>query len=141
MICYTSLTTCTAVRVGFEFFSSELTENSGSLQICVVIVEGQADADFTVTVGTSDDTALAGQDYTALQNVELTFNSTSTRECTRVSITNDQIFEEDEIFIGRLSSNDSTVLINQDRDETRVFIADDDCKNTTIQYSGKLLIW
>ena len=111
------------------------------MQICVVIDEGQVDADFTVTVGTADDTALAGQDYTALQNVELTFNSTSTRECTLVSITNDQIFEEDEIFIGRLSSNDSTVLINQDRDETRVFIADDDRKNTAIQYSGKLLIW
>ena len=71
MICYTSLTTCTAVRVGFEELTYNINENGGSVQICVVIDEGQADGDFTVTVGTADDTAQAGQDYTALQNVRV----------------------------------------------------------------------
>ena len=117
-----------AVRVGFEELTYSENENGGTVEVCAVIDQGQLQGSVEVNIQTSDNTAEAGSDYTALPaNAVLTFQSPSTRACTDISITNDQLYEIDEDFFGQLTSpNPNRVTINPARDTTTITILDDD---------------
>ena len=49
----------------------------------------------------------AGEDYSALQNIALTFTSTSERQCVNIGIINDQLIEPTETFIVRIDQTTS----------------------------------
>ena len=98
------------------------------MEVCAVVDQGEVGGDVVVNIQTSDGSALAGSDYTALPSTAaLTFVAPSTRACTNIDITNDQLFEIDEDFTATLTSPDTTrVTINAARDVTTVQITDDD---------------
>ena len=102
-------------------------EDEGTVQVCAVIDQGQIQGAVIVNIDTRDNVALAGSDYTALQNIALTFEAPSTTACTDIVITNDQLYEIDENFFGSLTSPDPTrVTINPARDEASIEIIDED---------------
>lgn len=100
-------------------------ENINEVEVCAVIISGQIARDISVTLTTADDSAESPQDYTAL-TTELTFSAPSTRACEDITIVDDQIFELDESFFGRLTSSDPQVDISPDRQETTIQINDED---------------
>lgn len=102
-------------------------ENGGRVEVCAEIDQGQIATDVIVNIETADGTAMANNDYTPIIAGTLTFTSPSTRACTNIDIEDDQLFEADENFFGRLSSPDPTrVTINPSRDETDIQITDQD---------------
>ena len=114
------------VTVGFVMPMYRVDENGQRVELCAEILSGQADANFIANLDTVDNTAVAGSDFTALQNAELNFVVPSTTACTFVDITNDQLYETDETFFGVLTSDDPRVLINANRAQTTVTITDED---------------
>ena len=105
----------------------EVNENGVQVEVCAVIVSGDSAADVMISLETADDSALAGDDYTALSTT-LTFVTPSTRTCENVDIINDQIYEIDETFFGQLMSDDSRVVIIPARQQTTIEIDDEDSK-------------
>ena len=84
--------------------------------------------DLTLRIGTSDDLATAGEDYTAL-NEDITIPRGDTRFLSRIDIENDTNFESDETFTVMLSGSlpeevifgDARVVVTiRDDDTTRV---------------------
>ena len=109
------------------------------MEVCAVIDQGQIQGTVIVNIDTRDNVALAGSDYTALQNTALTFEAPSTTACTNIMITNDQLYEIDENFFGLLTSPDPTrVTINTARDEASIEILDEDRTSlvTIVLYYG-----
>ena len=62
-------------------------------------------------------------DYTAISEV-LTFSGTVLRKCANISITSDELYEEDENFFVTLTTSDSDVTLNPVDGE--ITIIDDD---------------
>ena len=121
------------MTVGFEDLTYSVDENEGVVEVCAIIEQGEIQGTIVVNIQTNDRTAIAGSDYTALQNAQLSFVSPSTRACTNIDITNDQLYENDENFVARLSTLDpSRVRINPARDESNVEILDDDSKSASV---------
>ena len=67
--------------------------------------------------------ALAGSDYTAVDTT-VTFQRTGNLKTVNVFITNDNLIENDEQFVLRLTTTDGQVIINDD--EMRITIEDND---------------
>ena len=67
--------------------------------------------------------ALAGSDYTAVDTT-VTFLTTESLKTVNVFITNDDLIENDEQFVLRLTTTDGQVIINDD--EMRITIQDND---------------
>ena len=67
--------------------------------------------------------ALAGSDYTAVDTT-VTFQTFETEKVVNVFITNDNLIENNEPFLLRLTTTDSQVIINDD--EMRITIQDND---------------
>ena len=114
------------VSVGFEQLSYDVNENGGTVQVCAVIT-GEIESNVIVDLQTSDGTAEASRDYTAL-NTELTFVAPSTRACQDINILNDQLYEVDENFFGELTSSNSRVVVITARRRTTVEINDEESK-------------
>ena len=64
----------------------------------------------TVAYATSDGTATAGEDYTATESGELTFDAGVTERTISVSITADELYEDDETFTVTLSDPSGATL-------------------------------
>ena len=105
----------------------EMNENGLQVEVCAVIVNGEIAADVEISLETADNSALAGNDYTALTTT-LTFVAPSTRACENINILNDQIYEINEIFFGQLTSDNARVVINPPRQQTTIEINDEDSK-------------
>ena len=117
----------TGITVGFEELIYQVDENGGSIEVCAEIIVGEIDTDVVVNIQTSDGTAVAGSDYTALLNVPLTFEAPSTLACVSISIDNDQVYEDIEEFIGTLTSTDpDRITISPARQTTTIRINDND---------------
>jgi subtilisin family serine protease len=83
--------------------SYSVDEGAGTAAITVTRTAGLA-AGVSVRVSTSNGTAVAGQDYTAISDLPLTFAGGETSKTFNVAITNDTINEADETVILTLSS-------------------------------------
>jgi len=113
----------TAGELTFLTPAVSVTESSGAL-VAVVSREGGAAGAVTVAYATTDGTALAGSDYTAVSGV-LSFPDGATSKSISVPILNDSVIESNETFSILLSSptggavlGSNTVLV--------VTITDDD---------------
>ena len=113
----------TAGELTFLTSAVSVTESSGTL-VAVVSREGGAAGAVTVAYATTDGTALAGSDYTAVSGV-LSFSDGATSKSISVPILNDSVIESNETFSILLSSptggavlGSNTVLV--------VTITDDD---------------
>lgn len=97
-------------------------ENSGqvSVQICL---DGSATQDVSVTVKTSNGTALAGEDYVALTDSVVTIPAGQTCVPVTISILDDDFYEGDETFNVELSNPSSNATIIK---QTGIVTIDDD---------------
>lgn len=79
----------------------------------------------SVTVSTSDGTATAGSDYSAV-NQRVTFGSRATTDEVTVPIFNDRIYEPDETFMLSLSSPSSNAELSTDPQAEATIVNDDE---------------
>ena len=61
----------------------------------------------------------------------LQFNSTTSRECVRIPIVDDNILEDDEDFFGTLNNTDPFVIVSPDT--ARILIQDNDREFNVLQ--------
>ncbi|MCB0170274.1 MAG: hypothetical protein KDJ97_06955, partial [Anaerolineae bacterium] len=107
-----------------EFYTVQESEGNATITVTLSLSAG---TDISVDYQSSDDTALAGSDYTAVSNT-LSFSAGTTLLTFTVPITDDDLFEDDEQLILDLSNEISATLgisqatlIIQDDDETPEF--------------------
>ena len=137
----------------FEDSSYSVTEGQPSVEVCAVtsatpapgqIVSAQLSTANEFALGKGSPTLLthavlivhamtyivlsltAGEDYSALQNIALTFTSTSERQCVNIGIINDQLIEPTETFIVRIDQTTSQGTVS-----TQAFVLITDGKLST----------
>ncbi|CAI8016676.1 FRAS1-related extracellular matrix protein 2, partial [Geodia barretti] len=116
---------CITVRTGFEEVVYALGESSGSVVVCAEILSpAVAEREFFLLLSSSNRDAVAGEDYTGLQDVPLgPFSLSQRRNCLSVSVTDDGICEEpEESFVLSLTTDDEFIDIS--RDSVTVYIED-----------------
>ena len=85
--------------IGFEMAEYEVDENIGGGSVNIKIVSNVALATkVTLAVSTVAGSAMAGEDYTALDNMNVVLSTGDTNTIVNVSITNDDLIEPDETF-------------------------------------------
>ena len=83
---------------------------------------------FVLFAGAGAIGAGAGDYVTAV--VDLSFGPTSLEDCTDISIINDVVFEQDEVFTVQLSTDDEQIMLSPR--SASVTIQDNDGKNYTL---------
>ena len=86
-------------------------ENDGTVQISASLVQGELQRPVEVLFSTLSGTATFEdpKDFQSLQNVVLQFDEIMTQNEVLVTIINDNIFEDDEMFFAPLITNDADV--------------------------------
>jgi hypothetical protein len=116
---------CITVQTGFEEVVYSLGESSGSVLVCAEILSpAVAEREFFLLLSSSNRDAVAGEDYTGLQDVPLgPFSLSQRRNCLSVAVTDDSICEEpEESFVLSLTTDDEFIDIS--RDSVTVYIED-----------------
>ncbi len=126
------------IIVGYEQTNYQINEQIGSVEICALITsQATATAPFTLGVSSSDGSAIAPEDYEAIENSQIIFNIGDNRKCHSISIINDDLPEERETFITTLSLVDDsdlgiTVSLNPKRSSTTLSIEGNDAVLTRL---------
>ncbi|XP_011496483.1 PREDICTED: sodium/calcium exchanger 3 [Ceratosolen solmsi marchali] len=113
-----------ATRVFFEPGHYTVMENVGTFEVGVTRTGGDLSKSCTVDYCTEDGTAEAGSDYVSVKGT-LTFESGETRKTIKLSVIDDELFEEDEHFYVRLTNCSQPALLASPSLAT-VMILDDD---------------
>ncbi len=92
----------------FSINNVRVEEDAGTA-IFIVARGGKTDSSVSVDVTTTDGTARAGEDYTAL-NMTLYFGANETRKTVAVTLNPDDVFEPDETFFVRLSNPSANIV-------------------------------
>jgi hypothetical protein len=104
-------------------------EADGEIEVFVAVLQGELSGPVVVRISTVDGTANSGSDYEGV-NQTLTFDTATTRIPVTVPILEDNIDEEDENILARLSlepeSRDENVQIVPQN--ATLLIIDDDCE-------------
>ncbi|MFN8489807.1 MAG: Calx-beta domain-containing protein [Caldilineaceae bacterium] len=111
--------------VQFSLTSNIVNENAGSALITVILSQ-PTNTPVTVHYTTSDGTALAGQDYSAVSDSILTFAAGVTQVTLSVPILDDNMHEADETFRINLSNISGGAVLGTPGDQAIVTIKDND---------------
>ena len=147
---YIGATTAPAVTVnaderlafGVAQTTYSVAESGGMVEVCVNALSGPPAARFGtggVLLNSGNATATAGTDYTAISDHLLTFSSVG-QECVDISVTDDNLDENNETFTVSVTlapdtrAMDSAILV--DPDLTTVTITDDDTRGVTVARVG-----
>ena len=86
-------------------------ENAGTVQISASLVQGELERPVEVLFSTLSGTATSEdpKDFQSLQSIVLQFDGLMIQNEVSVTIINDTIFEDDEIFFSSLRTNDTFV--------------------------------
>ena len=106
-------------------------ENAGTVQISASIVQGELERPVEVLFSTLSGTATSEdpKDFQSLQSV-LQFDDLMIRNEISVTIINDTIFEDDEIFFSSLRTNDTFVDFGIKNATITILFDDGDSKVT-----------
>ncbi|XP_043582517.1 sodium/calcium exchanger 1 isoform X1 [Bombus pyrosoma] len=113
-----------AMRIFFEPGHYTVMENVGTFEVGVTRVGGDLTKPCTVDYCTEDGSAEAGSDYISAKGT-LTFDPGETRKTIKLSVIDDELFEEDEHFYIRLSNASQPAMLVSPSLAT-VMILDDD---------------
>ncbi|XP_017757502.1 PREDICTED: sodium/calcium exchanger 3 isoform X2 [Eufriesea mexicana] len=113
-----------AMRIFFEPGHYTVMENVGTFEVGVTRAGGDLTKPCTVDYCTEDGSAEAGSDYISAKGT-LTFDSGETRKTIKLSVIDDELFEEDEHFYVRLSNASQPAMLVSPSLAT-VMILDDD---------------
>ena len=103
-------------------------ENDGNVRISASLVQGELQRPVEVLFSTQSGIATSEdpKDFQSLQRVVLQFDKLLIQDELLVTIINDNIFEDEEIFFGSLVTNDAFVDVG---DNATITIVDDDGKS------------
>ncbi|KAJ8369096.1 hypothetical protein SKAU_G00091240, partial [Synaphobranchus kaupii] len=107
-------------RIAFEAAHCQCMENCGTLSLAITCHGGAGESTFYVDYRTEDGSANAGSDYEYSEGT-LVFKPGETRKEIKVGIIDDDIFEEDEHFFGRLVEPLVTTVTILDDDHAGIF--------------------
>ncbi|KAL6424460.1 hypothetical protein ACFW04_009901 [Cataglyphis niger] len=113
-----------AMRVFFEPGHYTVMENVGTFEVGVTRVGGDLNKTCSVDYCTEDGSAEAGSDYVSAKGT-LTFEPGETKKTIKLSVIDDELFEEDEHFYVRLSNVTQPAMLVSPSLAT-VMILDDD---------------
>jgi hypothetical protein len=116
---------CITVTVQFEEVVYSLQESRGRVQVCAEILRpAVAEREFFLMVTSADRDAIAGEDYTSLQEEPLgPFSQSQHRHCLGVVVADDSLCEEpEESFTLSLTADDDFIDIS--RGSVTVYIED-----------------
>ncbi|CAL7951110.1 unnamed protein product [Xylocopa violacea] len=113
-----------AMRIFFEPGHYTVMENVGTFEVGVTRVGGDLTKPCTVDYYTEDGSAEAGSDYISAKGT-LTFDPGETKKTIKLSVIDDELFEEDEHFYVRLSNASQPAMLVSPSLAT-VMILDDD---------------
>ena len=113
------------VTISFDRVMYSVSENDGTVRISASLVQGELQRPVEVLFSTLSGTATSEdpKDLQSLQNVVLVFDDNMLQNEVFVSIINDNIFEDDEIFFASLKASDAYVDFG---DNATITIVDDD---------------
>ena len=107
------------VEIGFDPVMYTVDENAGTIELTVKLLRGSLGRTVTLTYETMDGTATAGEDY--MYNMgTITLSSSVTEEKIVVSITDDVLFENAEMFTVVLSGEPAGVTLTPDTAEVTI---------------------
>ena len=119
------------VTIGFQETTYRVDEDAGSVEATIAVLTGSLadNTEITVRYSTSDDTAIAGQDYTAVSDV-LTFTQSNIQQRISIPVINDDRYEVSNaerflITISDISENPISGLTEAPA-EAEVLIRDND---------------
>ena len=117
-------------------FPETITSLEGSSQQVPVLIpvtlSAASDKQVSLTWTTTDGTAKAGEDYTAVTNSVLIFNPGETSKNIEVLIANDSLYESDETLFVTISNVKNA---NSTSYRTQVAITNDDAFNPTVNFA------
>ncbi|KAK9294392.1 hypothetical protein QLX08_010988 [Tetragonisca angustula] len=113
-----------AMRIFFEPGHYTVMENVGTFEVGVTRAGGDLTKPCTVDYCTEDGSAEAGSDYISAKGT-LTFDPGETKKTIKLSVIDDELFEEDEHFYVRLSNASQPAMLVSPSLAT-VMILDDD---------------
>jgi hypothetical protein len=120
-------TTNNSVQLSNTTYSVD--EGAGTANVTVTLAHDPA-SDVTVHLATGNDTATAGSDYTAIADQTVTFHhGGSLSQDVPITILDDNVAEDDELFSVNLSSPSTGVVLGAPSDAT-VTILDNDTAGT-----------
>ena len=117
------------VVIGFEPVMNTVDESAGTVRLTVKVLNGSLGRDITLNYRTVDGTAIAGEDYTSKDSM-LTLSAGAIEATIEVDITDETLFEDDEMFTVVLSAAPSGVTLNPDTAE--VTISNDESPPTLV---------
>ena len=99
------------ITISFDHSMYSVGENAGTVQISASIVQGELERPVEVLFSTLSGTATSEdpKDFQSLQSIVLEFDGLMLQNEVSVTIINDTIFEDDEIFFSSLRTNDTFV--------------------------------
>ena len=119
------------MTIGFRPVDYTVNENQGMVTISVQVLDGllarSVEVDFATEDGTATSTAPADYLNQGLP-ITLQFTPTDGDEEVTVTIFNDDIVENDEMFAGVLSTIDRAVILGPDRASVQITEDPNDCK-------------
>ena len=126
------------VTIGFQETTYRVDEDAGSVEATIAVLTGSLadNTEITVRYSTSDDTAIAGQDYTAVSDV-LTFTQSNIQQRISIPVINDDRYEVSNaerflITISDISENPISGLTEAPA-EAEVLIRDNDDLEITLR--------
>lgn len=101
------------ITIGFEQDVYNVNETDGAVMINVILVSGMIESPVQVNFSTSDGsaTSVAPEDFTAVSNLVLTFDQSTTSVPITISIEDDMILENTENFFGNLATSAVAVTL------------------------------
>ena len=123
--------------IGFQETTYRVDEDAGIVEATIAVLTGSLadNTEITVRYSTSDDTAIAGQDYTAVSDV-LTFTQSNAQQRISIPVINDDLYEgsTDERFLINISDISENPIsgLTVAPDEAEVLIGDNDLPEVTL---------
>ena len=124
---------CTVVYISLECDFDEVSEDIGQLEVCAMLTQGELARDVEVNISTECGDAcsksaclhgvadnindIAADDFSEVSTT-LVFSSEIARMCVNISISMDDIVENDESFTISLSSSDEAVSLHPNSTKT-----------------------
>ena len=107
------------MTIGFDPIIYNVDESAGPVELVVRIISGELARPVEVILSTEDATATstAPVDYINPGDITLQFDSVTDTQFARITIMDDDIYEDQEFFISNLISFDGSVIINPGRAE------------------------
>ena len=104
----------TAVTIGFDPIIYNVDESAGPVELVVRIISGELARPVEVILSTADGsaTSTAPVDYINPGDITLQFDSVTDIQFARITIRNDDIYENQENFFSNSISLDGSVIIN-----------------------------